>query len=168
MADAFEPGRRIDPRVTIGHVHLKVSDLDRALAFYCGVLGFELITRLSGAAFISAGGYHHHIGLNVWESRGGTPPPRGTTGLYHFAILYPTRAALADALRRLVGAGIALDGASDHGVSEALYLHDPDGNGIELYWDRPKEEWPRDAEGKVALVSDPLDVEDLLKTGAPA
>src|SRR5881296_4275832 len=134
----------IDPGVDIGHVHLKVSDIDRALAFYRDVLGFDEMQRLGDqAAFISAGGYHHHIGLNTWESRGGSPPPRGTTGLYHVAILYPTRALLADALRRLLAAGIPLDGASDHGVSEALYLHDPDQNGIELYWDRPKEHWPR-------------------------
>src|SRR6201991_3187694 len=135
----------------IGHVHLKVADLDRALSFYCGVLGFELMQRHGNqAAFISAGGYHHHIGLNTWESAGGSPPPPGTTGLYHLAILYPTRAELGDALRRLQAAGIALDGASDHGVSEALYLRDPDDNGVELYWDRPESEWPRTAEGKLA------------------
>ncbi len=133
----------INPGVRIGHVHLKVADLERALSFYCGVLGFELTQRRQGAAFISAGGYHHHIGLNTWESRGGSPPPDGTTGLYHLAILYPTRAALADALRRLIEANIPLEGASDHGVSEALYLRDPDDNGVELYWDRPKEQWPR-------------------------
>src|SRR6185312_9730040 len=128
----------------IGHVHLKVADLDRALSFYCGVLGFELMQQMgSEAAFISAGGYHHHIGLNTWESKGGQPPPPGTTGLYHTAILYPTRPALADALYRVIRAGIALDGASDHGVSEALYLRDPDENGVELYWDRPKGAWPR-------------------------
>jgi catechol 2,3-dioxygenase len=154
----------IDPRVRIGHVHLKVADLDRALGFYQGVLGFELTQRYGrDAAFVSAGGYHHHIGLNVWESRGGSPPPRGTTGLYHLAILYPTRAALADALRRLVDAGIPLEGASDHGVSEALYLRDPDGNGVELYRDRPEEEWPRDGEGKIAMMTRPLDVEGLLR-----
>lgn len=154
----------IDPRVRIGHVHLKVADLDRALGFYQGVLGFELTQRYGrDAAFVSAGGYHHHIGLNVWESRGGSPPPRGTTGLYHLAILYPTRAALADALRRLVDAGIPLEGASDHGVSEALYLRDPDGNGVELYRDRPEEEWPRDGEGKIAMTTRPLDVEGLLR-----
>ena len=136
--------RPIDAGVRIGHVHLKVSDLDRALAFYCGVLGFELTQRYgSQAAFISAGGYHHHIGLNTWESKGGSPPPRGSTGLYHTAILYPSRAALADALQRLIEAKIPLDGASDHGVSEALYLSDPDGNGVELYWDRPEPQWPR-------------------------
>ncbi len=136
------PGARpIDPGVDIGHVHLKVSDIDRALGFYCGVLGFELQQRLGDqAAFISAGGYHHHIGLNTWESRGGSPPPTATTGLYHTAILYPTRKALADALRRVLEAGVPLDGASDHGVSEALYLRDPDDNGVELYWDRAPEQ----------------------------
>ena len=148
----------------IGHVHLKVADLDRALAFYCGVLGFEVMQRMgSGAAFISAGGYHHHIGLNTWESEGGSPPPPGTTGLYHVAILYPTRADLADALRRLAANGIGLDGASDHGVSHALYLRDPDQNGIELYWDLPKAQWPRDADGKLAMVTRRLDLDDLLK-----
>jgi catechol 2,3-dioxygenase len=153
----------IDPGVRIGHVHLKVADLDRALGFYVGVLGFELQQRLgSQAAFISAGGYHHHIGLNTWESLGAPPPARRTTGLYHLAILYPTRAALADALRRLGAAGVRLDGASDHGVSEALYLRDPDGNGVELYWDRPEGEWPRDAKGGIAMVSRALDLEGLL------
>ncbi len=153
----------IDPRVRIGHVHLKVADLDRALAFYCGVLGFELIQRMGDhAAFISAGGYHHHIGLNTWESRGGPPPPLGTTGLYHLAILYPTRAALADALRRLIAAEIPLDGASDHGVSEALYLRDPDENGVELYWDRPREAWPRTPDGKLAMFTRRLDLMGLL------
>jgi len=153
----------IDPGVRIGHVHLKVANLDRALAFYCGVLGFELMQRYgSQAAFISGGGYHHHIGLNTWESRNGSPPAPGTTGLYHLAILYPTRTALADALRRLIVAGIALDGASDHGVSEALYLRDPDGNGVELYRDRPPEQWPRTADGKLAMRTDPLDLEGLL------
>lgn len=160
----------IDPGVRIGHVHLKVADLDRALGFYCGVLGFELTQRYgSQAAFISAGGYHHHIGLNTWESRGGTPPPPGTTGLYHLAVLYPTRAALADALRRLMQAGIRLTGASDHGVSEALYLDDPDGNGVELYWDRPAADWPRDASGAIAMFTKALDLNDLLsepKAGA--
>ncbi|HET9293870.1 MAG TPA: VOC family protein [Gemmatimonadales bacterium] len=156
--------RPIDPRVDIGHVHLKVADLDRALAFYCGVLGFELVQRLGdGAAFISAGGYHHHIGLNTWESLGGSPPPAGTTGLYHVAIRYPDRATLADAFRRLRDAGIALDGASDHGVSEALYLHDPDRNGLELYRDRPREEWPRDASGTLEMVVLPLDIRALLR-----
>ncbi|HEX3928156.1 MAG TPA: VOC family protein [Gemmatimonadales bacterium] len=158
----------IDPRVDVGHVHLKVADIDRALAFYCGVLGFELQQRMGhGAAFISAGGYHHHIGLNTWESRGGSPPPQGTTGLYHVAIRYPDRAALADALRRLVRAGVPLDGAADHGVSEALYLRDPDGNGVELYRDRPRDEWPRDGQGGVAMISEPLDVAALLAE-APA
>jgi catechol 2,3-dioxygenase len=153
----------IDPRVDIGHVHLKVSDIDRALAFYRDVLGFELQQRMGDqAAFLSAGGYHHHIGLNTWESKGGSPPPPGTTGLYHVAIRYPTRTALADALRRLVDAQIPLSGASDHGVSEALYLRDPDGTGIELYWDRPEEDWPRADDGSVAMFSAPLDVEGLL------
>ena len=152
----------IDPGVRIGHVHLKVADLERALAFYCGVLGFELTQRRPGAAFISAGGYHHHIGLNTWESRGGSPPPLGSTGLYHLAILYPTRVKLADALRRLIEAKIPLDGASDHGVSEALYLRDPDDNGVELYWDRPKELWPRTPDGKLAMVTERLDLRDLL------
>jgi len=154
----------IDPGVRIGHVHLKVADLDRALAFYCGVLGFELMQRMGPqAAFISAGGYHHHIGLNTWESRGGPAPPPGTTGLYHLAILYPTRARLADALRRLIAAQIPLDGASDHGVSEALYLRDPDDNGVELYWDRPQELWPRTADGKLAMFTHRLDLRDLLR-----
>ncbi len=154
----------IDPAVRIGHVHLKVSDLERALNFYCGVLGFELQQRYgSEAAFVSAGGYHHHIGLNTWESKGASPPPPHSTGLYHFAILYPSRASLADALRRLTSAGIALDGASDHGVSEALYLRDPDGNGIELYWDRPREEWPRSADGKVEMFTRRLDLDSLLE-----
>ncbi|MEE1613367.1 VOC family protein [Microvirga sp. CF3016] len=153
----------IDPGVRIGHVHLKVADLERALAFYCGVLGFELIQRYgTQAAFVSAGGYHHHIGLNTWESKGGSPPPPGTTGLYHVAILYPTRAALADALYRLAQAGIPLQGASDHGVSEALYLSDPDGNGIELYVDRPQDQWPRTAGGELAMVTRRLDLQDLL------
>jgi len=154
----------IDPRVDIGHVHLKVADLDRALAFYQGVLGFELTTRMGpSAAFLSAGGYHHHIGLNTWESRGGQPPPPGTTGLYHVAIRYPDRAALADALRRLVDARIPLEGASDHGVSEALYLRDPDGNGLELYWDRPRDQWPKGADGSVRMTTEPLDVDALLE-----
>jgi catechol 2,3-dioxygenase len=154
----------IDPRVDIGHVHLKVADIERSLEFYCGVLGFELQQRMGdSAAFISAGGYHHHIGLNTWESKGGSPPPRATTGLFHVAIRYPTRPALADALRRLLRAGIRLEGASDHGVSEALYLRDPDSNGIELYRDRPEEEWPRPRHGRgVAMVSVPLDLESLL------
>ena len=153
----------IDPGVRIGHVHLKVADLDRALSFYCGVLGFELTQRLgSQAAFISAGGYHHHIGLNTWESLGAAPPPPRATGLYHLAILYPTRPQLADALQRLIQARIPLDGASDHGVSEALYLRDPDGNGVELYWDRPREQWPRNTDGKLAMFTRPLDLHALL------
>jgi catechol 2,3-dioxygenase len=153
----------IDPGTRIGHVHLKVADLDRALAFYCGVLGFELTQRYgTQAAFVSAGGYHHHIGLNTWESRGGPPPAAGTTGLYHLAILYPTRGALADALRRLMAAGIPLDGASDHGVSEALYLRDPDQNGVELYRDRAEAEWPRNPDGSLAMVTQRLDLQDLL------
>lgn len=147
----------------IGHVHLKVADLDRALAFYCGVLGFEITQRYgTQAAFISAGGYHHHIGLNTWESKGGPRPAPGTTGLYHTAILYPDRASLADALKRLIAAGVPLTGASDHGVSEALYLDDPDGNGVELYRDRPEAEWPRDASGHLAMDTGHLDIEDLL------
>jgi catechol 2,3-dioxygenase len=155
----------LDADVRIGHVHLKVSDLERSLAFYCGVLGFQLTQRYgSQAAFVSAGGYHHHIGLNTWESLGGSPPPTGTTGLYHVAILYPSRAALAHALRRLIAANISLDGASDHGVSEALYLHDPDENGLELYWDRPKEQWPRAADGGLMMVTNSLDLRDLLRT----
>jgi catechol 2,3-dioxygenase len=153
----------IDPRTDIGHVHLKVADLDRALAFYAGVLGFELMQRMgSSAAFLSAGGYHHHIGLNTWESQGGTPPAPGTTGLYHVAIRYPDRPALGDALRRLREASVPLDGASDHGVSEALYLRDPDGNGLELYWDRPRAEWPRGADGSVQMATLPLDLTGLL------
>jgi catechol 2,3-dioxygenase len=153
----------IHPDVRIGHVHLKVADLERALAFYCGVLGFELMQRYqSSAAFISAGGYHHHIGLNTWESLDGTPPPPGHTGLYHTAILYPTRVELANALHRVLKAGIPLDGAADHGVSEALYLRDPDDNGVELYWDRPKEQWPRDEEGRWAMYTRRLDVGSLL------
>ena len=155
----------MDPQVRIGHVHLKVADLQRALDFYCGVLGFEITQRLgSSAAFISAGGYHHHIGLNTWESLDGSPPPPGSTGLYHTAILYPTRAALADALRRVLNAGITLDGAADHGVSEALYLRDPDQNGVELYWDRPPTEWPRTSDGKLAMFTRALDVDSLLAT----
>ena len=159
MSDALIPaGTRI------GHVHLKVADLERALGFYCGVLGFELMQRYGDqAAFVSAGGYHHHIGLNTWESKGGSPPAPGTTGLFHTAIVYPTRAALAEALRRLREAGIQLDAASDHGVSEALYLRDPDQNGVELYWDRPAEEWPRDADGGLAMFTRQLDLDDLLR-----
>ena len=156
--------RPLDARVRIGHVHLKVADLERALAFYRDVLGFELTQRYGRqAAFLAAGGYHHHIGLNTWESQGGSPPPAGTTGLYHLAILYPTRMELADALRRVLAAGIELDGASDHGVSEALYLRDPDGNGVELYWDRPKEQWPRTSDGELNMVTNPLDLESLLQ-----
>jgi catechol 2,3-dioxygenase len=153
----------IDPRADIGHVHLKVSDLERALRFYREVLGFEVMQQMGDqAAFISAGGYHHHIGLNTWESRGGPPPPRGTTGLYHVAVRYPDRPALAKALKRVLDAGVRLDGASDHGVSEALYLRDPDQNGIELYYDRPREEWPRSSDGGVAMVSAPIDLRALL------
>ncbi|HXV05693.1 MAG TPA: VOC family protein [Solirubrobacterales bacterium] len=154
----------IDPGVDIGHVHLKVADIDRALAFYCDVLGFELQQRLGDeVAFVSAGGYHHHIGLNTWFSKGAEPPPRHSTGLFHVAIRYPTRRALADALRRLSEAGTRLEGASDHGVSEALYLSDPDGNGIELYWDRPREQWPRPTSGVgVAMITEPLDLHGLL------
>ncbi len=159
----------IDPGVDIGHVHLKVADLERSLAFYRDVLGFELQQRLGDeAAFVSAGGYHHHIGLNTWHSKGGSAPPPGTTGLLHVAIRYPTRATLADALRRLAAAGISVNGASDHGVSEALYLDDPDGNGIELYWDRPREEWPEPApEERVAMHTRPLDLRALLAEAAP-
>jgi catechol 2,3-dioxygenase len=153
----------INSGIRIGHVHLKVADLDRALNFYCGVLGFEMMQQVRGAAFISAGGYHHHIGLNTWESHGGSPPPVGSTGLYHLAILYPTRAQLADALRRLIAANIPLEGASDHGVSEALYLRDPDDNGVELYWDRPKQQWPLDADGKLAMFTHRLDLAGLLR-----
>lgn len=170
--NSSEPFNPICPGVTIGHVHLKVADLERALAFYCGVLGFELMQRFeTQAAFISAGGYHHHIGLNTWESGGGVPPPRRATGLYHLAILYPTRAALADALRRVVAAGIELDGAADHGVSEAVYLRDPDGNGVELYRDRPTEQWPRTPDGGLAMFTRSLDLADLISettTGNPA
>jgi catechol 2,3-dioxygenase len=152
----------IDPRVDIGHVHLKVADLERAIGFYRDVLGFELQQRLGDqAAFLSAGGYHHHIGLNTWESAGGSPPPPGTTGLYHVAIRYPDRPTLAGALKRLVEAQIPIEGASDHGVSEAIYLRDPDENGIELYRDRPREEWPRDGDG-IAMITRPLDLRELL------
>ncbi len=158
-----KPARPIAPGVRIGHVHLKVADLERAIAFYSGVLGFELTQRFGQqAAFLSAGGYHHHIGLNTWESRGGSAPPLGTTGLYHAAILYPTRRDLADALRRLLENRIRLDGASNHGVSEALYLRDPDGNGLELYWDRPRDQWPVTLKGELAMITEPLDLEDLL------
>ena len=155
--------KSIHPDVRIGHVHLKVADLDRAVRFYRDVLGFELTQRYGKeAAFLSAGGYHHHIGLNTWESEGGSPPPSNSTGLYHLAIAYPTRTELADALRRLKRAGIPLEVASDHGVSEALYLRDPDGNGVELYWDRPREQWPRTSTGDLAMVTEPLNLDDLL------
>ena len=153
----------IDPRVDIGHVHLKVADIERALKFYCGVLGFELMQKWNGAAFISAGGYHHHIGLNTWESLGGKPPPRGSTGLFHVAIRYPNRKTLADALDRLNRAGIPLDGAADHGVSEALYLRDPDQNGVELYRDRPQADWPRSPDGGVEMYTRPLDLDALIR-----
>ena len=154
----------IDAGVRIGHVHLKVANLQRALDFYCGVLGFTVTQRYgTQAAFISAGGYHHHIGLNTWDSLDGSPPPPHTTGLYHLAILYPTRATLADALSRLINAGFSLDGASDHGVSEALYLRDPDQNGVELYWDRPADLWPRTPDGQIAMYTKSLDVAELLQ-----
>jgi catechol 2,3-dioxygenase len=160
--------RPIAAGARIGHVHLKVADLERALGFYCGVLGFALMQRYgTQAAFVSAGGYHHHIGLNTWESLGGSPPPPGTTGLFHAAVLYPTRADLADALRRVTAAGIPLDGASDHGVSEALYLRDPDQNGMELYWDRPAEQWPRHPDGTLAMHTRRLDLDHLLAEPAP-
>jgi len=160
--------RPIDPQVRIGHVHLKVSDLERSLGFYCGVLGFELMQRLgTEAAFISAGGYHHHIGLNTWESLGGSPPPPGSTGLFHVAILYPDRARLGDALRRLLAAKIPLEGASDHGVSEALYLRDPDENGVELYRDRAQDEWPHNPDGSIAMDTRPLDLDALLRDAKP-
>jgi catechol 2,3-dioxygenase len=156
-------GSAIEPEVRIGHVHLKVADIQRSLDFYCGILGFEVMSRLGDqAAFISAGGYHHHIGLNTWESRGGSPPPPGTTGLYHHAILFPDRASLARALKRLVDAGWPLTGASDHGVSEAIYLDDPDGNGVELYRDRPRDEWPRDPGGELVMYTRALDLRALL------
>jgi len=157
-------GRPIDPAVRIGHVHLKVADIERSLAFYCGVLGFELTARYgTQAAFFSAGGYHHHFGINTWESKGGSPPPPGTTGLYHTAILYPTRASLADALRRLIAARVPLDGASDHGTHEALYLRDPDENGLEFAWDRPAEEWPRHPDGSLDMFTKWLDIDSLLR-----
>jgi catechol 2,3-dioxygenase len=163
-----EQARTIDPGVHIGHVHLKVADLERSLRFYCGVLGFALTQRYGAqAAFVSAGGYHHHIGLNTWESLGGSPPPPGTTGLYHTAILYPTRRTLADALQRVLEAGILLDGAADHGVSEALYLRDPDDNGVELYWDRPPDTWPRTPAGALAMFTRRLDLTGLLKEVEP-
>lgn len=153
----------IDPRVDVGHIHLKVADMDRALRFYRDVLGFDLVQRAGhSVSFLSAGGYHHHVALNTWESLGGQPPPPGTTGLYHVAFRYPDRKTLADALRRLQRAGVPLEGASDHGVSEALYLRDPDGNGVELYRDRPREEWPRTADGRFRMVTEPLDLDALL------
>ena len=162
MNKSPEP-KPIDPRTCIGHAHLKVADLERALTFYCGVLGFELMQRFGAqAAFVSAGGYHHHLGLNTWESQGGSPPPPGTTGLYHVAILYPTRAALADAVRRVLAAGVELDGAADHGVSEAIYLRDPDSNGLELYRDRPRDQWPRTPDGGLAMFTRALDLDGLL------
>ena len=158
------PARQpIHAGVTVGHAHLKVADLERSLAFYRDVLGFTVMQRMgTQAAFLSAGGYHHHLGLNTWESAGGLPPARGTTGLFHVAFLYPTRAALADALRRLIEAGVPLEGAADHGVSEALYLRDPDGNGVELYWDRPEANWPRQPDGSLAMFTHALDLEALL------
>lgn len=166
--DRSEAGSAIDPNVRVGHVHLKVADLQRSLDFYCGVLGLELMQRYGDdAVFLSAGGYHHHIALNTWESRGGTPPPKGSTGLFHVALLYPDRRNLADALRRLQAAGIPLDGASDHGVSEALYLRDPDENGLELYCDRPPDLWPRTAGGDLAMHTKPLDIEALLAEHPP-
>lgn len=164
MSDATESGPSIpiDPETVVGHVHLKVADLDRAIRFYSGVLGFEVTQRMgSQAAFLSAGGYHHHVGLNTWESEGGTPPAAGTTGLYHVAFRYPSRSALAKALRRLDESSIALEGASDHGVSEALYLRDPDGNGVELYFDRPREEWPQGPDGELQMFTRALDLENL-------
>jgi catechol 2,3-dioxygenase len=168
LAMKHQKSKPVHPEVRIGHVHLKVADLERALAFYRDVLGFEVTQRFGQqAAFLSAGGYHHHIGLNTWESAGGPPPPANATGLYHVAILYPTRAELADALRRVVAAGIQLDGASDHGVSEAIYLRDPDGNGVELYWDRPRSQWPRGKDGGVAMHTRPLDLAALLEEFPP-
>jgi len=159
----------LNPKVGIGHIHLKVSDLERSLTFYRDVLGFEVTQRLGKqAVFLSAGGYHHHIGLNTWESAGGKPPPPGTTGLYHFAIVYPTRADLAGAIRRVANAGLPLDGWADHGVSEAVYLRDPDGNGVELYWDRPKKQWPRKPDGSLAMFTETLDFDELLAEPAPA
>ena len=162
------PFRPIHPGVRIGHVHLKVADIERSLGFYRDVLGFELTQRFGpGAAFLAAGAYHHHLAVNLWESRGGSPPPPGSTGLYHLAILYPSRATLADGLRRVVDAGIPLEGAADHGVSESIYLRDPDGNGVELYRDRPQSEWPRDARGGIAMTTEPLDLASLLAEAGP-
>ena len=167
MPKPAQSSHPIDSSARIGHVHLKVADLDRALGFYCGVLGFELMQRYgSQAAFVSAGGYHHHIGLNTWESLGGSPPPPRATGLYHLAILYPDRARLADATRRVLKAGIGLEGASDHGVSEAIYLRDPDGNGVELYCDRPREQWPRTPDGELTMFTRSLDLDALLREAA--
>lgn len=167
-ATNLQNSQLINPDVRIGHVHLKVANLERALEFYCGVLGFRITQRYGKeAAFIAAGDYHHHIGLNTWESAGGSPPPRGSVGLYHLAILYPTRGLLADALRRLAHAGVALDGASDHGVSEALYLRDPDSNGLELYWDKPRREWPVSAEGELQMHTRRLDLDELLREPNP-
>ena len=158
----------IDPRVRVGHVHLKVSDLERSLAFYCGVLGFGLHGVLDNeAAFLAAGSYHHHLAINTWESLGGRPPPEGSTGLHHVAFVYPTRATLGAALRRLRAAAVQITGASDHGGTEAIYLRDPDGNGVELYWDRPEEEWPRNPDGSLKIISKPLDLEDLAAEGSP-
>lgn len=166
LATASQPP--IHPAVRIGHVHLKVADLERAISFYRDILGFEVTQRYGNqAAFLSAGGYHHHIGLNTWESRGGSPPHPRSTGLYHLAILYPTRAELADALRRLMNAHIPLEGASDHGVSQALYLRDPDGNGVELYWDRSPDQWTKNADGSLNMITEPLDLKDLLKEAVP-
>ena len=162
MSEFQQPSRPINAGTRIGHVHLKVADIERALGFWRDVLGFEITQQREGAVFLSAGGYHHHVALNTWESKGGSAPAQGTTGLYHVAILYPDRAALADALRRVQAAGIKLDGASDHGVSEALYLRDFDDNGVELYWDRPREEWPRDETGGIKMKTDPLNLRDLL------
>lgn len=166
-AQAIERSARpIDPGVSIGHVHLKTADIERVHVFYVGILGFDVIWHLPTALFVSAGGYHHHLGFNTWESKGGSPPPPGTTGLYHVAIKYPTRAALGDAFRRLVDAGWPLDGFNDHGTHEALYLRDPDENGLELAWDRPESEWPRDAEGHLEFSNRRLDLEGLLREGA--
>jgi catechol 2,3-dioxygenase len=163
----MDPSYRVPAGTDIGHVHLKVADLDRALSFYTGILGFELMARMGpDAAFISAGGYHHHIGLNTWESAGGTPPPRHHTGLYHLAVRYPARADLAAALHRLTEAKVPLQGAADHGVSEAIYLADPDGNGVELYWDRPRDEWPRKPDGALEMYTRPLDLRGLLASAA--
>src|SRR6516164_889603 len=163
IAPVSETATPVNAGARIGHIHLRVADIDRALKFYCDVLGFELMQHLgSQAAFVSAGGYHHHIGLNTWESKGGSRPPPGTTGLYHLAILYPTRALLADAVRRVLAAGVEIDGAADHGVSEAIYLRDPDGNGVELYRDRPEPEWPRTPRGELAMFTRALDLDSLL------